>query len=98
MRVSLSMKLLLYFSIVILLSLSAVGISFYSISAKQLRESTESQMIKIVDNAVHHTNLYLSSYERSTVALLSDLRVKRYIDLPIDREEYENYQIGRAHV
>lgn len=92
MRATLSLKLLFYFTIVILLSLSAVGISFYSISAKQLQESTESQMIQIVDNAVHHTNLYLSSYERSTVALLSDLRVKRYIDLPADREEYENYR------
>lgn len=92
MRATLSRKLLFYFTIVILLSLSAVGISFYTISAKQLKESTESQMIQIVDNAVHHTNLYLSSYERSTVALLSDLRVKRYIDLPADREEYENYR------
>ncbi|OMF38013.1 signal protein [Paenibacillus sp. FSL H8-0548] len=92
MRVTLSLKLLFYFTIVTLLSLTAVGIAFYSISAKQLQKSTESQMIQIVDNAVHHTNLYLSSYQRSTVALLSDLRVKRYIDLPADREEYENYR------
>ncbi|OXL83516.1 signal protein [Paenibacillus sp. SSG-1] len=92
MRVSLRLKLLLYFTIVILLSLSAVGIAFYSISAKQLQKSAKSQMVQIVDNAVHHTNLYLSSYQRSMVALLTDLRVKRYIDLPADREEYENYR------
>ncbi|WP_433614808.1 cache domain-containing sensor histidine kinase [Paenibacillus cellulositrophicus] len=82
----------MYFTIVILLSLSAVGIAFYSISAKQLQKSAKSQMVQIVDNAVHHTNLYLSSYQRSMVALLTDLRVKRYIDLPADREEYENYR------
>lgn len=92
MRVSLRLKLLLYFTIVILLSLSAVGFAFYSISAKQLQKSAKSQMVQIVDNAVHHTNLYLSSYQRSMVALLTDLRVKRYIDLPADREEYENYR------
>lgn len=92
MRVSLRLKLLLYFIIVILLSLSAVGIAFYSISAKQLQKSAKSQMVQIVDNAVHHTNLYLSSYQRSMVALLTDLKVKRYIDLPADREEYENYR------
>lgn len=92
MRATLSRKLLFYFTIVILLSLSALGISFYSISAKQLQSSTENQMIQIVNNAVHHTNLYISSYQRSTVALLTDLRVKRYIDLSADREEYENYR------
>lgn len=92
MRATLSRKLLFYFTIVILLSLSALGISFYSISAKQLQASTENQMIQIVNNAVHHTNLYISSYQRSTVALLTDLRVKRYIDLSSDREEYENYR------
>lgn len=92
MNIRLRVKLFLYFLIVILLSLSAVGIAFYTISAKELERSAEDQMTQIVNNAVHHTNLYLSSYQRSMVALLTDMDVKRYIDLPADREEYENYR------
>lgn len=92
MNIRLRVKLFFYFLIVILLSLSAVGIAFYTISAKELERSAEKQMTQIVNNAVHHTNLYLSSYQRSMVALLSDLNVKRFIDLPANREEYENYR------
>ncbi|WP_429371994.1 cache domain-containing sensor histidine kinase [Paenibacillus sp. DS2015] len=93
MRIRLQLKLFLSFLIVILLSLSAVGVAFYTISAKQLERSAKEQMVQIVNNAVHHTNLYLSSYQRSMVALLTDMKVKQYIDLPIDREEYENYRL-----
>ncbi|MCJ8012086.1 histidine kinase [Paenibacillus sp. KQZ6P-2] len=91
-RIQLRVKLLISFLVVILLTLSAVGIAFYTISARQLEQSAENQMTQIVNNAVHHTNLYLSSYQRSMVALLSNLSVKKYIDLPSDREEYENYR------
>lgn len=92
MKLRLRVKLLIGFLVVILLSLSTVGIAFYTISARQLSQSAENQMTQIVNNAVHHTNLYLSSYQRSMVALLSNLNVKKYIDLPSDREEYENYR------
>lgn len=91
-RIRLRVKLLLSYLAVILLSLSAVGIAFYTLSARQLEQSAENQMTQIVNNAVHHTNLYLSSYQRSMVALLSNLSVKKYIDLPSNREEYENYR------
>lgn len=92
MKIRLRVKLLASFLVVILLTLSALGVAFYTISARQLERSTENQMTQIINNAVHHTNLYLSSYQRSMVALLSNLSVKKYIDLPSDREEYENYR------
>lgn len=92
---SLYRKLFAYFFIVITFSLITVGIFTYSTSSKELDVLVEKQMRQIVDNSVHHTDLYLKSYERSIVSLLTNRSVKRFLDLPTERNEYEYYKSRR---
>lgn len=85
----LTKKLFVYFLIVIILSLSSVGIFSYMISSDELAEMVENQMNQIVRNAVHHTDLYLKDYERSIVSILTNRQVMEFIDLKANREEYD---------
>lgn len=87
---SLYAKLSFYFLVVIVLTLSGVGIA-YTTSSKELDELAENQMGQIVGNAVHHTDLYLKDYERSMTSLTTVRYVKEFIDLPADREPYDYY-------
>ncbi|MDQ0917103.1 sensor histidine kinase [Paenibacillus sp. V4I5] len=85
----LTKKLFVYFLIVIILSLSSVGIFSYMTSSDELAEMVENQMNQIVGNAVHHTDLYLIDYERSIVSILTNRQVMEFIDLKANREEYD---------
>lgn len=85
----LTKKLFVYFLIVIILSLSSVGIFSYMTSSDELAEMVENQMNQIVRNAVHHTDLYLKDYERSIVSILTNRQVMEFIDLKANREEYD---------
>ncbi|MDF2644389.1 MAG: signal protein [Paenibacillus sp.] len=85
----LTKKLFVYFLIVIILSLSSVGIFSYMTSSEELAEMVENQMNQIVGNAVHHTDLYLIDYERSIVSILTNRQVMEFIDLKANREEYD---------
>lgn len=91
-RVSLYRRLYLYFLIVIVVSLTGVGVFSYTSSSKELEVLVRGQMEQIVSNAVHHTDLYLKTYDRSLVSLLSNRQVKEFADLPINREGYEFYR------
>ncbi|MZQ84799.1 HAMP domain-containing protein [Paenibacillus sp. 5J-6] len=84
-------KIFAYFLIVIILSLSCVGIFSYIITSGELEEMVENQMNQIAGNAVHHTDLYLQDYERSIVSLLTNRQIMEFIDLPTTREEYDYY-------
>ncbi|MDU0203294.1 cache domain-containing sensor histidine kinase [Paenibacillus sp. MAH-36] len=84
-------KIFAYFLIVIVLSLSCVGIFSYIITSGELEEMVENQMDQIAGNAVHHTDLYLKDYERSIVSLLTNRQIMEFIDLPATREEYDYY-------
>lgn len=84
-------KIFAYFLIVIILSLSCVGIFSYIITSGELEEMVENQMNQIAGNAVHHTDLYLKDYERSIVSLLTNRQIMEFIDLPATREEYDYY-------
>ncbi|WP_019536339.1 cache domain-containing sensor histidine kinase [Paenibacillus ginsengihumi] len=91
-RVSLYRRLYLYFLIVIVVSLTGVGVFSYTSSSKELEVLVRGQMEQIVSNAVHHTDLYLKTYDRSLVSLLPNRQVKEFADLPINREGYEFYR------
>lgn len=91
-RVSLYRRLYLYFLIVIVVSLTGVGVFSYTSSSKELEVLVRGQMEQIVSNAVHHTDLYLKTYDRSLVSLLQNRQVKEFADLPINREGYEFYR------
>lgn len=89
---SLYRKLILSFSIVIVVSLVCVGIFTYISASKELDVLAQGQMSQIVNNTAHHTDLYLKAYERSIVSLLTSREIKQFIDLPLERTEYLYYQ------
>ncbi|MCM3270199.1 cache domain-containing sensor histidine kinase [Paenibacillus elgii] len=94
-RASLYQKLFLYFLTVIIVSLTTVGIVTYYASSQELDRMVEGQLSQMVGNAAYHTDLYLKSYERSMVSLLTNKEVKRFIDLPAGLEGYEFYEIQK---
>ncbi|UKS30950.1 sensor histidine kinase [Paenibacillus sp. HWE-109] len=89
-------KLFLSYLIVILISLASVGIFSYRASSGELDHLVENQMSQVVDNAVHHTDLYIRAYERSMVSLLNSNDVKRFIDLPQGENGYPYYELRKV--
>lgn len=87
---SLSQKIFIYFLIVIILSLSSVGIFIYMQSSKALDEQAEKYIAQVINNASYQTDLYLQNYERVSSSILSNMDVKRFIDMdPTD--SYQHY-------
>ncbi|WP_248925218.1 cache domain-containing sensor histidine kinase [Paenibacillus hamazuiensis] len=95
-KASLYRKLLLYFLLVIIVSLTSVGVFTYRMSSRELDRQVKEQMAQIAGNALHHTDLYLKSYERAIVSLLTSKDVKRFVDLPENREDYTYYEVRRS--
>jgi len=92
MRKSLSRKLLLYFLIVIVLSLSSVGIFSYLQSSRALDKQTEKYISQVITSASYQTDLYLQNYEGASVSILSHQDVKRFLDMnPEDSYSYFAY-------
>ncbi|MCS7461055.1 histidine kinase [Paenibacillus doosanensis] len=92
MKGNLSRKLLTYFLIVIVLSLSSVGVVTYTRASKELDEQSARHMSQIVNNAMYQTDLYLQNYDRAMTSLLSNQDVKQFIDMPrIDGYDYYSF-------
>lgn len=94
-RLHLYPKLFLSYFVVIMISLTSVGIFSYWSSSRELDQIVEKQLTQVVGNAAHHTDLYIRSYERSLVSLLSSNYVKRFIDLPEGETGYPYYELRR---
>lgn len=88
---SLYQKLFIYFLVVIMISLTGVGVFSYTSASRELDRQAEKQLVQIVGNADHHTDLYLKDYERSIVSLLTNRQIMEFLDLPSTREEYDYY-------
>ncbi|WP_282941317.1 sensor histidine kinase [Paenibacillus sp. RC67] len=81
MKSSLALKMFFYFIIVIVLSSSIIGVTLYFQSSKELDRQTEKLLTQIVDNGMHHTDLYLKNYERVTLSALASSTVKEFLDV-----------------
>lgn len=88
-------KLFLSYFVVIMISLTSVGVFSYWSSSNELDHIVEKQLTQVVGNAAHHTDLYIRSYERSMVSLLSSNDVKRFIDLPEGETGYPYYEVRK---
>ncbi|TBL69372.1 cache domain-containing sensor histidine kinase [Paenibacillus thalictri] len=95
-NLNLFQKLFLSYLIVILLSLASVGVFSYWTSSGELDQLVESQLSQVVENAVHHTDLYIRAYERAMVSLLNSNDVKRFIDLPQGEIGYPYYELRKV--
>lgn len=89
---TLARKLFIYFLVVIVVSLTLVGVFTYTRSSAELNAQISSHMSQIVNNAMYQTDLYLQNYDRSAISLLSDTNVKKFIDQPPNLEGYDYYR------
>ncbi|NOU97230.1 HAMP domain-containing protein [Paenibacillus sp. LMG 31456] len=94
-KLNLYPKLFLSYLIVIMISLTSVGVFSYWTSSRELDQIVENQLSQVVGNAVHHTDLYIRNYERSMVSLLNSSYVKRFIDLPQEETGYPYYELRK---
>ncbi|MFK7692827.1 sensor histidine kinase [Paenibacillus sp. HJGM_3] len=81
MRRTLSSQIFAYFLIVIVLSLSVVGVFSYIQSSKALDSQSEKNISQVISNALYQTDLYLQTYERLSDSILSNNDVKRFLDI-----------------
>jgi two-component system sensor histidine kinase YesM len=91
MRRSLSRQMFVYFFIVILLSLSMVGIFSYMESSRAIDKQVEKYMTTVINNAAMQTDNHLATFERVSNSILSQQLVKKFLDMD-PSDSYENYQ------
>lgn len=80
MKNSLAARFYMYFVTIIIVSLSTLGITGYWRSSNELEKQYQGLLSQIVDNVVHQTDLYLKSYERATVSILTSPLVQDAFD------------------
>lgn len=91
MRKSLSRQIFLYFFIVVMFSLTTVGVFFYMKSSEAIDEQVEKYMTTVITNAARQTDNQLKMFERISNTILLQDSVKRFLDMdPTD--SYEHYR------
>lgn len=80
-KFSLFYRIFFYFLIVILISLVATATITYWQSAKEFDKYMYDRMSQTLNNAVHHTNLYLKDYETTLLSLLATEQVHKFVSL-----------------
>ncbi|VTR59641.1 Probable sensor-like histidine kinase YehU [Actinobacillus pleuropneumoniae] len=96
MRKSLSRQIFLYFFIVVMFSLTTVGVFFYMKSSEAIDEQVEKYMTTVITNAARQTDNQLKMFERISNTILLQDSVKRFLDMdPTD--SYEHYRVHPPH-
>lgn len=87
---SLFQKLFVYFLIVIIVSLSSVGLFIYKQSSEALDEQAEKYIAQVINNASYQTDLYLKTYQRVSNSILTNKDVKSFLDMD-PKDSYQHY-------
>ncbi|TVY06742.1 cache domain-containing sensor histidine kinase [Paenibacillus cremeus] len=87
---TLSAQIYRYFMIVIVLSLSTVGVFTYFQSSKALDQQVEQYMQQMIDSATYQTDIYLQSYELFSNTFSSNSDVRAFLEIQPD-SAYEHY-------
>jgi two-component system sensor histidine kinase YesM len=89
---SLSKQLFIYFLIVILISLTMVGVVSYMESSRAIDEQVEKYFTTVINSATIQTDNQLQTFERISDSILSQQLVKRFLDMdPTDSYEYYQF-------
>lgn len=95
MRKSLSKQLFFYFFILILFSMSMVGIFSYMESSQAIDEQVEKYFTTVINSASMQTDNQLQTFERVTDSILSQQQVKKFLDMsPSDSYAYYEFTNG----
>ncbi|MFF3923488.1 cache domain-containing sensor histidine kinase [Paenibacillus lactis] len=87
-------KLFLYCVSIIVLSSLLIGIVTYSRSSAELDRQLDRHMSQTVQNALIHTDMYIKSYDRTMITLLTNRELKKFVDLQNPADNYEYYHIS----
>ncbi|WP_426447359.1 cache domain-containing sensor histidine kinase [Paenibacillus sp. S-38] len=91
-RRTLSALIYRYFLVVIVFSLTCVGVVSYIQSARTLDRQVEQYMGQTIDSAVNQTDLYLQTYELLSSTISSNPQVRAFMEMdPADAYEYYFY-------
>jgi two-component system sensor histidine kinase YesM len=91
MRKSLSKQLFVYFFILILFSMSMVGVFSYVESSEAIDEQVEKYFTTVINSASMQTDNQLQTFERVTDSILSQQLVKKFLDMDPD-DSYSYYE------
>ncbi|RAP75074.1 sensor histidine kinase [Paenibacillus montanisoli] len=94
MKMSLFRKLFLYFTIVILFSLSTVSVFTYLKSSAAIDKQVEKYISTVIENAGAQTDLQLETFERVSNSVLSHQSVKKFLDMD-PKDSYEYYRFTK---
>jgi two-component system sensor histidine kinase YesM len=93
MRKSVAKQLIFAFLVVIVLSLSSVGVFSYWQAAKALEQQSEQNIAQVISSASYQTDLYLVAYERASESIMTNLYIQEFLDLdPLDYFELFQYE------
>lgn len=91
MRKSLSKQLFVYFFVLILFSMSMVGVFSYMESSQAIDEQVEKYFTTVINSASMQTDNQLKTFERVTDSILSQQQVKKFLDMEPD-DSYAYYE------
>ncbi|MCQ6558425.1 cache domain-containing sensor histidine kinase [Paenibacillus mendelii] len=80
-RSNLAFKIFTSFVVLILFALTITSVSIYVRSSAELERYNKDMLTQLVNNALHHTDLYLEKYERATLSVLTSSLVKEFLEL-----------------
>lgn len=89
-RLSLKTRIILYFAFVIFVASSLASFFIYIQAADQIKKQAESHLEQMVENISAQTERYIRDLELSTITLLTDRKVKNFLDLGED-QQFERY-------
>lgn len=89
-RLNILQRLLIYFGIVIIISITIVIWLIYEQAAKEIKKQTETYLEYIVENASYQSDLYIEELERATLPLINSNEVKSFLGLD-SSQRYEYY-------
>ncbi|HZG57399.1 cache domain-containing sensor histidine kinase [Paenibacillus sp.] len=92
MRKSLFGQIYFYFTVVILLSITGVGVVSYVQSTKALEDQVERYISQLIRHSTSQTESYLRRYELATDSLLSEDAVKRFMEMD-PNDSYRFYEL-----
>jgi two-component system, sensor histidine kinase YesM len=92
-KMTFARRVFIHFLVVILISLVATAFVTYWQSSKEFDQYMYEHMSQTINNAVHHTNIYLEDYERAVFSLLANDQIKKFVSLPSDAY-YDHHYYG----
>lgn len=93
-KLNILQRLLFYFLIVIIVSVSIVSVQIYSQASTEIRQQQSDYLEYIVRNATYQTNLFIQDFEYTTLPLINNDRIKNFLEIADnDRLEYYYHHI-----